>query len=1123
MIFWTIKTFLHRKLAFNQIQTIMKNYYTLILAILFSVLMSTTGAKNGKSDLNILPETKKSQIRNISFNKDKMPTAFNLYSLNIESVKNKLHNAPIRGEFFGKSQNIISVPNVDGTLDSYRVLDAQILHPTLAAQLPNIKSYVGRSIDNPGKFIRFSVSQAGFHGQVFEPGKSTFFIDPYTEDKSVYIAYKRGDLVDNSNDVFICETDNTMYEKAKNAPANNTFRATDDSRIRLYELAMSCTGEYGALFIGSATTDFDRKSNIMAQMVVTMTRVNGIYEKEMGITYQFVPNNFDIMYYDGATDPWDGEYNDKTQEVIDAAIGDANYDIGHNFNTDGGGNAGCIGCVCNSGNKGSGYTGRSNPTGDSFDVDYVAHEIGHQMGGYHTHNGTGTCLKSGNNTEVEPGSGSSIMGYAGICPGQDVQNNSDDYFNFVNIRDISANVQGGVSSVCFDEIIVSNLPPTANAGSDYIIPIGTAFQLTGVGSDPDTVTNGDVLTYTWEQNDNEDMQTPLLPSPTATAGPMFRSRRGTTSPSRYFPQLSDILANNLMPTWEVIPQVQIDFEFALTVRDNVLYGGQTADDLMNLSTDQLAGPFVVSSQNENTTWIQGETETISWDVANTDNILSVNCQIVNIMFSASGDFTDTVILAANTPNDGSEDITVPATTTTTGRLMIKAADNVFLDVNDAAITIEEVTVPTFFLTGLDLAKTECANTNSTTFDFRYTPSTGYAETVTFTASGNPASSAVSFSPATASDTEVVVTMTVSGFAPDTAQEYTIVIDGASLSESKTQDVSLILKSDSFVAPTLMSPANASDDQSTFPVYSWSADGSGVTEAFDIEIASDVGFSTIIESATVSSNSYTQMIELAEETQYFWRVKPKNECGEGAFTSANAFTTGSNTCITLTNNTPTPILSTFTTVSTIDINDDVSISDINVSVDILHPYIGDVVLELVSPSGTSVALISSQCGANPDMVATFDDDGSPTISCAATSPSISGTLKPAQPLSAFNGESSAGTWTLNITDTGIGDDGAVNSWSIEYCGVQQDVLSTQSFADTDVILYPNPSKNTIAINFTNLQSIDVELFDLLGRSVLFRNDYSSNSLIDVSTLSAGTYMVKMTTNHNQSIVKKLIIK
>ena len=218
----------------------------------------------------------------------------------------------------------------------------------------------------------------------------------------------------------------------------------------------------------------------------------------------------------------------------------------------------------------------------------------------------------------------SIMGYAGICPGQNIQDQSDDYFNYVNIRDISANIQAGVSSTCPDIINTSsiNSAPTADAGADYIIPINTAFQLTGVGEDPDSE---NVLTYTWEQNDNEEMQSPLLPVPFSTAGPMFRSRRGTTEPFRYFPQLSDILDNNLTPTWEVIPSSQRDFEFALTVRDNVLYAGQTADDLMTLSTTALAGPFVVSSQNNATTWVQGDTETISWDVAGTSGA-QVNCQ-----------------------------------------------------------------------------------------------------------------------------------------------------------------------------------------------------------------------------------------------------------------------------------------------------------------------------------------------------------------------------------------------------------------------------------------------------------------------------------------------------------------
>jgi subtilisin-like proprotein convertase family protein len=1097
----------------------MRNKSNYFLSFLFCFILSISWGQN-KSDWTVLSGSSIPKINNISFDKEKMPTKFKLYTIGIESVKSKLQNAPKRGEFFGKSPNIVSVPNEDGSIEEYRVLDAQILHPDLAEKLPNIKSYVGTSVLHPGKYIRFSLSQAGFHAQVFEAGKSTYFIDPYTRDKSVYISYKKDDLVNNSSDIFSCETNNAMSENAKSTQTDKIANDTDDSKIRLYELAISCTGEYGALFIGDATTDFDKKSNIMAQMVITMTRVNGVYERELGSTFQFVPNNFDIMYYDPLTDPYVGEYNRTTQVVIDVNIGDANYDIGHNFNVDGGGNAGCIGCVCSTGTKGSGMTGRSDPTGDAFDIDYVAHEIGHQMGGYHTHNGTGGCGKSGSNTEVEPGSGSSIMGYAGICDGQDVQDNSDDYFNYVNIRDISANIQGGVSAACFDEIVVSNLAPSANAGANYSIPVGTAFSLSGIGSDPDTE---DVLTYTWEQNDNEDMQTPDQPSPEATAGPMFRSRRGTTEQNRYFPQLADVLNNNLSPTWEVIPQVGRNFEFALTVRDNVAVGGQTASDLMILTATETAGPFVVSSQNSNTTWIQDDEQTITWDVANT-NLAPVNCLKVNILFSATGDFTDTVILAENADNNGSKNIIAPSSLTDSGRLMIKAADNVFLDVNNATIIIEEATIPTFFLTAQESSKTGCGNANEATFQFEYTPSSLFTETVTFTATGQPSAATVVFKPETASDSKEMIIMTIEGFSDSDPQDYSITINAKSLTEEKDEVVVLTLKGTNFLEPVLTSPADGSVKQSTYPVYTWSEVSNADAELFDVEISADINFNNIIETAVVSENVYTQKNELSENTQYFWRVKPKNECGNGDFSSVSSFTTGSSACFSSVNNTPTIIGAVLTATSTIDITADIPITDINVSVEISHSYIGDIVVELTSPSGTTVTLISGKCGDGSDLDATFDDLGLEDIVCSSTSPAISGTLKPAEALSAFNGESTIGTWTLSVTDIElIFDEGILTSWGIEYCGVDGNSLTTKKFDSSLIQVYPNPAKNRVTVKFEKIKALDVVLFDLLGRKVLTTTLEYSGKTIDVSSLSAGTYIMQLTDDENGTFSKKIIVE
>ncbi|WP_341200522.1 reprolysin-like metallopeptidase [Croceibacter atlanticus] len=1054
----------------------------------------------------------------IGYRLDHMPTTFELYNLDIESVKLKLLNAPKRGEYFGTPNNIISVPTTKGNYETFGVLDTQTLHPELQLKFPNIRSYVGQSFDNPGNYIRFSVTNSGFHATITRPGQSTIYIDPYTSDKSVYMVYERQNLVNLSVGEFSCETDNSFAEVDKGAYPSNTLKATDDTTIRVYELALSCTGEYAQVFAGTGD-EATQKANVMSEMVVAMTRVNGIYEKEMGITYEIIANNDLIIYLDPDTDPWDDEYNDQTQETIDMVIGDENYDIGHNFNTSGGGNAGCIGCVCNTGNKGSGYTGLPNPTGDPFYVDYVAHEIGHQIGGYHTHNGTGTCLKSGNNTEVEPGSGSSIMGYAGICPGQNIQNQSDDYFNYVNIRDISANIQAGVSSTCPDIINTSsiNSAPTADAGADYIIPINTAFQLTGVGEDPDSE---NVLTYTWEQNDNEEMQSPLLPVPFSTAGPMFRSRRGTTEPFRYFPQLSDILDNNLTPTWEVIPSSQRDFEFALTVRDNVLYAGQTADDLMTLSTTALAGPFVVSSQNNATTWVQGDTETISWDVAGTSGA-QVNCQIVNILFSAAGDFSDTVVLALNTANDGDEDITVPPTLTTTGRLMVKAADNVFLDVNDSAITIEEAVEATFFLTANELEKDACSNVGTETFTFTYTPSSSFTETVTYSATGLPTGATATFSPETSSTATETVTMTVSGFENASSGDYVITYQGDSGSLSKTQDATISLIGTNFDTPSLSAPANNSENQSTSPQYMWSEDSTGASESYTIEVSTNETFTNIIETATVETTMYNSSIALNESTNYYWRVKPFNDCGDGAFTNANQFTTGVSTCNSEENTTATPTLSMLTVTSTITIDDDISISDLNVSIDLEHTYVSDLTLELESPSGTSIILIGGACGEEDDILATFDDSGS--INTCSGTPTVNGTIRPQDALSAFNNESAQGTWTLSISDSFVGDDGTLNSWSIEYCGIDEVLATNDVTLSNDIVMYPNPSNTTVNFNFSNSKNLDVKLYDMLGRSVLNTTLSQTNNAVNVSNLATGAYLVQIKTDNGKTTTKRLIVE
>lgn len=656
-------------------------------------------------------------------------STFKIFTLDLPGIKRVLSAAPDRAGRVASSL-VIAFPNPDGKLERYRIVEASVLHPDLATKYPGIKSYAGQGIDNPSATIRFSMTeQFGFHGMVLSGERSTYYIDPYSADRTHYTVYGREEIGAPEN-TFSCLTQNA--DRPATADRNNANAKTNDKKLRRYRLALSCNAEYGNIFAGSGT-DAQKKANILAQMNITMTRVNGIYEKDLAVTMQIVANN-DLIIYHGSTsaDPWSGEFNSKTQQVIDAAIGNANYDIGHNFNTSGGGNAGCIGCVCTTGSKGSGYTGSSNPTGDAFDIDYVAHEMGHQFGGYHTQSNS-SCISGSGNTEVEPGSGSTIMGYAGICAAN-VQNNSDAYFHYVNIRDISANVQSGVSSACAVVVNIANNPPTANAGSDYVIPKSTAFVLRGTGTDPD----GDALIYTWEQNDPQPSGSAnnSAPSPTKTVGPMFRSRTGTSSPDRYFPQISDVVANNLTPTWEVIPSVARTLNFALTVRDNKAGGGQTNDDLMVVTVNGSAGPFVVTAPNTAISWTVGTSQTVTWNVANT-NVAPVNTANVNILLSTDGGFTYPITLISGTPNDGSQAITVPNNLTTTARVKIEAAGNIYYDISNANFTITNsasctATVPTGLAASAITTTGATLNWNAVTnatYDVQYRTGAGAWTTV----------------------------------------------------------------------------------------------------------------------------------------------------------------------------------------------------------------------------------------------------------------------------------------------------------------------------------------------------------------------------------------------------------
>ncbi|WP_374462009.1 reprolysin-like metallopeptidase [Chryseobacterium taeanense] len=604
-----------------------------------------------------------------------------IYSLDINGLKNVLAKAPKRLAAGEKSEIIISFPNAEGKMENFKIRENSNFDPQLAAKYPDIKSYVGEGLENSSSTVYFSVSPLGLSSMEIYGDKSAVFIEPYTKDLSTYVVYKKSDKKDNL-DKFECTVLDVAQKGAATASDITARPNADDAKLRTFRLALSCTGEYTTYFGGT-------KANALAAMNNTMTRVNGVFEKDFSARMVLISNNDSVIYTSASSDPYSSasqmnNWNSQLQSTLTSVIGEANYDIGHLFGaTGGGGNAGCIGCVCTNGSKGSGYTSPADgiPSGDNFDIDYVAHEMGHQFGGNHTF----SMSNEGTGANMEPGSGSTIMGYAGITS-QDIQPHSDAFFHAISIQQITNNIK---AKTCPVSTNTGNSIPTANAGSDYTIPKGTPFMLTGTGTDA----NGDSLTYIWEQMDNASSSqtgSSSAASATKSSGPTFRSWTPQTSPVRYFPRMASVLAGATTTagseiTVEALSNVARTYNFRFTVRDNRAGGsGNNSDDTV-ITVNGTAGPFSVSSQNSATTYTGGTSQTVTWNVAGT-TANGVNAANVDILWSTDSGNTWTTLLAG-TPNDGSQAVTIPNSSTTTGRIMVKGSNHIFFDVNNANITV----------------------------------------------------------------------------------------------------------------------------------------------------------------------------------------------------------------------------------------------------------------------------------------------------------------------------------------------------------------------------------------------------------------------------------------------------
>lgn len=632
----------------------MKKYFYLILFMFISFSCFSQGStENYWQDI---------QKPTTIAQKNAAPINARVLKINEIALKNELknlRNAP-RGQ-----KMLLSIPLPNSGLETFDVEFFPIMAEKLAEKFPEIHSYKGVSIDDPNKTIAFGFTQNGFHAQIL--GGKTILIDPISKNEisDYYQVYFKQDTPVQKN--FSCDFENIPSFKDK--PTVDTPEIDlGDCQIRTFRLAVACTGEYAQYHGGTV-------NGAMAAINVTMTRVNGIYNRELAVHMILVGDNDDIIYLNAATDPYTNNNVStmlgENQDNIDDEIGENDYDIGHVFANDTDNGIARRSSVCENDDKARGVTSLVDPIGDVFAVDYVSHEMGHQFGANHTQNNV--CNRNGP-TAVEPGSASTIMGYAGICA-PNVQGNSDDYFHTVSIDEMYDNMISG-NSTCGSLVNSSNSNPTANAGINRTIPRSTPFFLTGQASDASS--------FSWEQIDNEVGAT-MPPATTNAQGPMFRSIQPLATETRFFPNLPAVL-NNTTPVWEVLPSVGRVMDFAFTVRDNRFGWGCQAVDEMRVTTSAGAGPFVVTSQSAGQTWATGTTQTVTWNVANT-NTAPVSCEKVDILLSTDGGITWDVVLSGSTANDGTEDIVVPAQLTTNGRIIVRCSDNIFYNVSQGIVTI----------------------------------------------------------------------------------------------------------------------------------------------------------------------------------------------------------------------------------------------------------------------------------------------------------------------------------------------------------------------------------------------------------------------------------------------------
>lgn len=1013
----------------------MKSFTTLTCLLLWAALALSQTPGNYWKDITLqqvfLPENAET---------NDLPLNYRLLSLDIDALRNHLRSAPAEGSAEAKAGVLqVVLPMPDGRMERFKVWESLVMDPELAARYPMIKTYAGRGIDNPHYTLRMGTGYEGFHAFILAENGGSIIYPFATNQTRYYICFSKSDIrLDQLN----LPPDLIKYvpmeggEGENLLPGNRTREehnrdGGDGEPVvrRNYRFALACTGEYGQTHGGTVPT-------VLSSLVLATNTLNTVLERDCDMRLVLIANNDQIVFTDPNTDPYNnanlgGALLQQNETVLNNIIGITNYDVGHVFTGPCSDVGGVVsGSVC-SGGKARGVTCHFGSNVVNTTLGIAAHEMGHQFSAGHTFNncpGAEGQFHAG--SAYEPGSGSTILSYQGSCGSNNIPGPSNVHYHGGTVEEFWVYTHYTGGTVCGQTTVTNNHAPVVVLPyqDGFYIPIGTPFELEAIATDED----GDPLTYCWEQIDlGPNSQ---LGNPIGTA-PSFRSFDPTPNPKRVFPRMQTIL-NNGTDITEVLPTYSRDLTFRCTVRDNNTdegAGGITWQDVRFRATAG-AGPFLVTYPNTaNVTWKAGQKVTISWDVANTDQA-PVNCKSVNILLSLNGGSAFTHVLASNTPNDGSETVFIPEVSSNSARIRIEAADNIFFDLSNFNFTIEPAEAPTFAYYIAPQFQQVCVP-DVAEIDIQTAAILGYDQPIQFEViDGLPAGVDVSFSANPVMPGEATtLSFDMTGVAAD--GEFVVTMAAISGTDTTYSELYFNIVYTDFSTLALESPQDGETGLGVLPEFSWT--DLPQVDYLNFQLATSPTFepASIVEEAfDITDHFYVPTQGLQENTVYFWRLQPGNECGLSTYTLPASFQTRTVSC-TAYNSTDVPksisAIGTPTVSSVLPILTNGVISDVNVTrLKGNHDALPHIAASLVSPQGTEVVLFSGICGNTQLFDLGLDDEAAFDIKC----PPVNGIrYRPQNPLAAFKGESTLGEWIMNIkVIDNAGQGGTFQAWGIEFC-------------------------------------------------------------------------------------------